>query len=71
MKEEEDDVKRESILYTSENTQQEGSIPRRLVAYSCIEALKTNVSKGKIIEITSSPDNHRLTMKQSIETFPL
>ncbi len=71
LKEEDDDLKKESILYTSENTQQEGSIPRRLVAFSCIEALKTNVSKDKIIEITSSPNNERLTMKQSIEAFPL
>ena len=60
---------KENILYTQRNTQEEGSIPRRLVARSCIEALNTTTAKGKIIEITSSEENNALTMQKAIESF--
>ncbi|WP_041391119.1 SDR family oxidoreductase [Prochlorococcus marinus] len=69
LNEDEENIKDECVLYSSKNTQEEGSIPRRLVASSCIEALQTKESIGKIIEITSSPNNKRLTMQQSIEEF--
>ena len=39
----------ENIEYSKEDTQFKGSIPRRLVAKSCIEALKTKDTINKII----------------------
>jgi len=47
----------------SEKTQEEGSIPRRLVAKACIEALKTKDSIKKIVEITSSEKNPKTNTK--------
>ena len=69
LKESEENLGKENILYTQRNTQEEGSIPRRLVARSCIEALNTTTAKGKIIEITSSEENNALTMQKAIEGF--
>ncbi len=57
LNENESNLNNQNILFTGEKTQEEGSIPRRLVAKSCIEALKTKDSIGKIIEITSSEEN--------------
>ncbi len=69
LKETEENLEKQNILYTEKNTQEEGSIPRRLVARSCIEAIKTITAKGKIIEITSSEENNPLTMKNAIQSF--
>ncbi|KGG12387.1 MULTISPECIES: SDR family oxidoreductase [Prochlorococcus] len=69
LNEQEDNLKNLSILYTEANTQEEGYIPRRLVAKSCIEALKTQESINQIIEITSSKDIKNISMKQAIQSF--
>ena len=69
LNENETNLKNQNILYSGEKTQEEGSIPRRLVAKSCIEALKTKESIEKIIEITSSEDNPKSNMSKSIKTF--
>ena len=68
LNENETNLKNQNILYSAQKTQEEGSIPRRLVAKSCIEALKTKESIGKIIEITSSEENPKTTMSKAIKT---
>ena len=69
LNEDEINLKNQNILFSGKKTQEEGSIPRRLVAKSCIEALKTKDSIKKIIEITSSEENPKTNMSKSIKTF--
>ena len=69
LNENETNLMNQNILFSGEKTQEEGSIPRRLVAKSCIEALKTKDSIEKIIEITSSEDNPKTNMSKAIKTF--
>ena len=64
-------IKTQNIMYSGEKTQEEGSIPRRLVAKSCIEALKTKDSIEKIIEITSSEKNPKTNMSKAIKAFKI
>ena len=71
LNERENDLKGQNILFSGEKTQEEGSIPRRLVAKACIEALRTNDSIEKIIEITSSVDNPKTNMGKAIKTFSI
>ncbi len=71
LNENETNLKNENILFSGEKTQEEGSIPRRLVAKSCIEALKTKDSIEKIIEITSSEENPKTTMNKAIKAFKI
>ena len=46
----------EGIRWSGPDTQESDSIPRRLVARSCLEALDTPASIGRILEVTSSPE---------------
>ena len=45
----------EGVLVTDANQQQSNSIPRRLVAQMCLDALEQPRASGRILEITSSP----------------
>jgi len=69
LNENETNLKKQNILFSAEKTQEEGSIPRRLVAKSCIEALKTKESIERIIEITSSEENPKTNMSKALKTF--
>ena len=69
LNENETNLKIQNILFSGEKTQEEGSIPRRLVAKACIEALKTKDSIKKIIEITSSEKNPKINMRKAIKMF--
>ena len=69
--EKEEEIDNEKILYSEANTQIEGSIPRRLVAKSCIEALATTKSVGKIIEITSNEKNPNTSLNKALDAFTL
>ena len=64
---ESEDVKSENINYSKEDTQINGSIPRRLVAKCCIESLKNDKSINKIIEVTSSIENKKITFKKAMQ----
>ena len=64
---ESEDIKLERIEYTKEDTQIKGSIPRRLVAKCCIDSLKNKESINKIIEVTSSPDNKKISFKKAMQ----
>ena len=53
--ESESDLEQENVHYSQPDHQQDGRIPRRLVAQVCLEALDTPLSQKRIIEITSTP----------------
>ena len=67
--EKEDNLNSEGIVYSKEGIQEEGSIPRRLVARCCVEALSTPSSEGKIIEITSRPNQEAKSLEDGISAF--
>lgn len=46
---------REGVVYSDADQQQSNSLPRRLVAQVCLDALATPAAIGRILEITSSP----------------
>ncbi len=62
-----EDIKLENINYSKEDTQINGSIPRRLVARCCIDSLKNKESINKIIEVTSSKDNKKISFKKAMQ----
>ena len=62
-------IETENIEYTKEDTQMKGSIPRRLVAKCCIEALSDKQSYRKIIEITSSSENKKVSFRKAMQTI--
>ena len=64
---ESEDIKSENINYSKEDTQINGSIPRRLVAKCCIDSLKNDKSINKIIEVTSSIENKKITFKKAMQ----
>ena len=66
---ENEDIKLENINYSKEDTQINGSIPRRLVAKCCIDSLKNDASINKIIEVTSSNDNKKISFKKAMQTI--
>ena len=59
----------ENIDYTKEDTQFKGSIPRRLVAKCCIDSLLNKQSINKIIEVTSSSENKKVSFKKAMQTI--
>ena len=68
LKETEDYIN-ENIYFSKIDTQEKGSIPRRLVAKCCIESLKENASINKTIEITSSIDNKKISFREAMQTI--
>ena len=60
-------LRNKKILYSKIDTQFEGSIPRRLVAQCCIDALKNKDSINKTIEITSSQNNNDISFKKAMQ----
>ena len=62
-------IESENIDYTKEDTQFKGSIPRRLVAKCCIDSLKYKQSINKIIEVTSSSENKKVSFKKAMQTI--
>tara|TARA_Y100001970_G_scaffold292716_1_gene435425 strand:- start:22237 stop:22896 length:660 start_codon:yes stop_codon:yes gene_type:complete len=63
---ENEDITNENILYTSEDLQFEGSIPRRLVAKCCVNIISEPLTFNKTIEITSSPTNKKINLKKAL-----
>ena len=66
---EDENIKQQNILYSSMDTQDKGSIPRRLVAKCCIDSLINKESMGKTIEITSSLDNNNISFKKAMQSI--
>lgn len=48
-------AEREGVVYSDADQQQSNSLPRRLVARVCLDAVDTPAAINRIIEITSSP----------------
>jgi uncharacterized protein YbjT (DUF2867 family) len=69
LSEREVNLEQEGIRYSDANQQESDSIPRRLVARCCVEALNTPASIGRIIEITSSAALQPVTMASALETL--
>jgi len=59
---------REGVVYSGPNQQESNSLPRRLVARVCLEALESPAASGRIIEITSSPTQQPQALNQWLET---
>ncbi len=59
----------QNVLYSKEDTQTEGSIPRRLVAKCCVDAIKNKGSINKIIEITSSKEYKKIEFQKAIQSL--
>jgi uncharacterized protein YbjT (DUF2867 family) len=55
LNEREEGLEREGVVFSGADQQESNSIPRRLVARVCLEALHSTAAEGRIIEITSSP----------------
>ena len=66
LNEREDDLDEEGVLWTGADKQESDSIPRRLVARCCIEALNTSDSIGKILEVTSSKQQPVVSLQDAI-----
>ena len=66
---ESENIKSENIDYSKEDTKTKGSIPRRLVAKCCIDSLKNKDSIDKIIEVTSSTENKKVSFKKAMQTI--
>ncbi len=62
-------IESENIVYTKEDTQLKGSIPRRLVAKCCIDSLSNKQSINKIIEVTSSSENKKVSFKKAMQNI--
>jgi uncharacterized protein YbjT (DUF2867 family) len=60
--ESEEQVDAWGIRYSGPDEQQSSSIPRRLVARLCLEALESPASIGRIIEVTSGADLPRCSL---------
>ncbi|MCP9773130.1 SDR family oxidoreductase [Synechococcus sp. Tobar12-5m-g] len=56
LKETEQNLEAEGIRFSGPDQQESNSIPRRLVARVCLDALQVPAASGRIIEITSGPD---------------
>lgn len=66
LSEREDNVAAEGILWSDADQQESNSIPRRLVARCCVEALQVPASIGRILEVTSDPELPRRSMQQAL-----
>jgi len=64
---EDENIDDQNILYSKIDTQTEGSIPRRLVARCCIDAIKNKESINKIIEITSSKQYKKVEFQKAMQ----
>ena len=66
LSEREDNVAAEGIRWSGADQQESNSIPRRLVARCCVEALLVPASIGRIIEVTSDPDLPQRSMQEAL-----
>ena len=66
LSEREENLETEGIRYSDADQQESNSIPRRLVARCCVEALNTPASVGRIIEVTSSVHQPVISMAAAL-----
>ena len=69
LSEREEGVEREGIRYSGPDQQESDSIPRRLVARCCVEALDTPASIGRIVEVTSGASQPVQPLAEALAAF--
>lgn len=70
LRESEEGLEQEGVVYSGPDQQDSQSIPRRLVARVCLEALETPAAEGRIIEITSRQQQPRESLAQWLAAHP-
>jgi uncharacterized protein YbjT (DUF2867 family) len=68
LSEREEELEQEGIRFSQADQQESRSIPRRLVARVCLDALDTPASIGRIVEITSDRDQPRQSLQEWLAT---
>jgi uncharacterized protein YbjT (DUF2867 family) len=64
LKETEEGIEAEGIRFSGPDQQESNSIPRRLVARVCLDAVENPAAIGRIIEITSSPEQPAVGLEE-------
>ena len=64
LKESEEGLEEQGIVYSGPDQQESNSIPRRLVARVCLDAIETPASIGHIVEVTSNSDQPQRSMAE-------
>ena len=70
LRETEDGLEQEGVVFTGPEEQDSQSIPRRLVARVCLDALETPAAEGRILEITSRLGHPQQTLGQWLTDHP-
>jgi uncharacterized protein YbjT (DUF2867 family) len=70
LKDKEEGLDAEGIRFTGPDQQESDSIPRRLVARVCLDAVASPAAIGRIIEITSSPDQPAQSLDDWLAAAP-
>ena len=71
LSERESGLEQEGIRLTGPDQQDKNSIPRRLVAQCCVDALETPGSIGRILEITSDENVPRVALAEALPSAAL
>ena len=69
LSEREEGIEAEGIRYSPADQQDSDSIPRRLVARCCVDALHTPAAIGRVIEVTSGIDQPLISLDEAIATW--
>ncbi|MGB1621825.1 MAG: SDR family oxidoreductase [Synechococcus sp.] len=69
LSERESELDQEGVLWTGPDQQDSASIPRRLVARCCVEALETPESIGRILEVTSGAEHPVTSLRQRLDVL--
>jgi len=64
LRESEEGLEQEGIVFSGPDQQESNSIPRRLVARVCLDALQSPAAIGRIIEITSSREQQPVALAE-------
>ncbi|MEB3332437.1 MAG: SDR family oxidoreductase [Synechococcaceae cyanobacterium] len=71
LSEREEDLEALRLVFTDADRQEDGTIPRRLVARVCLDALETPASVGRVLEITAAPEAPPVCLAQWLQNQPL
>ena len=66
LSEREETLEQEGVYWSGPDQQENDSIPRRLVARCCLEALNTPASIGRILEVTSSASRPLISLSDAL-----
>ncbi len=66
LSEREETLEEEGVYWSGPDQQESDSIPRRLVARCCLEALNTPASIGRILEVTSSASQPKISLSDAL-----